>query len=253
MSPNVLEVDGLVHEFPRPGGPPLRVLDGIGLAVRPGEFTAVIGPSGSGKSTLFNIVAGLDRATGGEVRIDGRPVAGPSDRVAYMPQKDLLFRWRTVEDNAALGLEVQRVPRKEARARVRPLFAEFGLEGFERSYPAQLSGGMRQRAALLRTVAMERPLLLLDEPFGALDSLTRTQMQLWLAQTWQRHGWTIVLVTHDIREAVFLADSVHVLSARPARVTARLEVDLPRPRTAETFLLPGFARLERAVLAGLGL
>jgi len=253
VSPNVLEVDGLVHEFPRPGGPPLRVLDGIGLAVRPGEFTAVIGPSGSGKSTLFNIVAGLDRPTGGEVRIDGRPVAGPSDRVAYMPQKDLLFPWRTVEDNAALGLEVQRVARKEARGRVRPLFAEFGLEGFERLYPAQLSGGMRQRAALLRTVAMERPLLLLDEPFGALDSLTRTQMQLWLAQTWQRHGWTIVLVTHDIREAVFLADSVHVLSARPARVAARIEVDLPRPRTAETFLLPGFARLERAVLAGLGL
>ena len=253
MSRDVLEVDGLVHEFARPGAPPLRVLDGIGLSVRPGEFTAVIGPSGSGKSTLFNIVAGLDRATGGVVRIDGRPVAGPSDRVAYMPQKDLLFQWRTVEDNAALGLEVQRVPRKEARARVRALFAEFGLEGFERSYPAQLSGGMRQRAALLRTVAMERPLLLLDEPFGALDSLTRTQMQLWLAQTWQRHGWTIVLVTHDIREAVFLADSVHVLSARPARVTARIEVDLPRPRTAETFLLPGFARLEQAVLAELGL
>ena len=253
MSANVLEVDGLVHEFPRPGDAPLRVLDGIGLDVRRGEFTAVIGPSGSGKSTLFNIVAGLDRPTGGEVRIDGRAVAGPSDRVAYMPQKDLLFPWRTVQDNAALGLEVQRVPRREARARVRPLFAEFGLEGFERSYPAQLSGGMRQRAALLRTVAMERPLLLLDEPFGALDSLTRTQMQLWLAQTWQRHGWTIVLVTHDIREAVFLADSVHVLSARPARVTERIEVDLPRPRTAETFLLPGFARLEQAVLAGLGL
>ncbi|HEU5331756.1 MAG TPA: ABC transporter ATP-binding protein [Actinocrinis sp.] len=253
MSGNVLEVDGLVHEFPRPGAAPLRVLDGIGLGVRPGEFTAVIGPSGSGKSTLFNIVAGLDRPTGGEVRIGGRAVAGPSDRVGYMPQKDLLFPWRTVEDNAALGLEVQRVSRREARARVRPLFAEFGLEGFERSYPAQLSGGMRQRAALLRTVAMERPLLLLDEPFGALDSLTRTQMQLWLAQTWQRHGWTIVLVTHDIREAVFLADSVHVLSARPARVAARIEVDLPRPRTAETFLLPGFARLEQAVLAGLGL
>jgi ABC-type nitrate/sulfonate/bicarbonate transport system ATPase subunit len=253
VSGDLLEVGGLVHEFPRAGGPPLRVLDGVGLGVRAGEFTAVIGPSGSGKSTLFNIVAGLDRPTGGEVRIGGRAVSGPNDRVAYMPQKDLLFPWRTVEDNAALGLEVQRVPRREARARVRPLFAEFGLDGFERSYPAQLSGGMRQRAALLRTVAMERPLLLLDEPFGALDSLTRTQMQLWLAETWQRHGWTIVLVTHDIREAVFLADSVHVLSARPARVTARIEVDLPRPRTAETFLLPGFARLERAVLAELGL
>jgi ABC-type nitrate/sulfonate/bicarbonate transport system ATPase subunit len=248
-----LETAGLVQEFARPGDAPLRVLDGLDLQVRPGEFTAVIGPSGSGKSTLFNIVAGLDRPTAGEVRVDGRTVTGHSEQVAYMPQKDLLFPWRTIEDNTVLGLEIQGVARKTARTQVRALFAEFGLDGFERSYPAQLSGGMRQRAALLRTVAMGRPVLLLDEPFGALDSLTRTQMQLWLAGMWQRHGWTILLVTHDIREAVFLADSVHVLSPRPGRVTARLVVDLPRPRTAHTFQLPGFARLERAALDELGL
>jgi ABC-type nitrate/sulfonate/bicarbonate transport system ATPase subunit len=252
-APYRLEVADLVHEFPRPDGPPLRVLEDVSLRVRRGEFTAVIGPSGGGKSTLFNIVAGLDRPTAGQVRVDGRAVAGHSDQVAYMPQRDLLFPWRTIEDNAALGLEVGRVPKREARARVRPLFADFGLGGFERSYPAQLSGGMRQRAALLRTVAMQRPVLLLDEPFGALDSITRTQMQLWLAGMWQRHGWTIVLVTHDIREAVLLADSVHVLSARPGRVVARLEVDLKRPRTAQTFLLPRFARLEQEVAAALGL
>jgi ABC-type nitrate/sulfonate/bicarbonate transport system ATPase subunit len=225
----------------------------VDLAVRPGEFAAIIGPSGSGKSTLFNVVAGLDRPTAGQVRIDGAAAAGHSDQVAYMPQKDLLFPWRTVEDNTALGLEVQGTPRRAARAAVRPLFAEFGLDGFERSYPGQLSGGMRQRAALLRTVAMGRPVLLLDEPFGALDSLTRTQMQLWLAETWQRHAWTVLLVTHDIREAVFLADSVHVLSPRPARVVARIEVDLPRPRATHTFLLPEFARLEQRVLTALGL
>jgi ABC-type nitrate/sulfonate/bicarbonate transport system ATPase subunit len=248
-----LEIDGLVHEFARPNRDPLRVLDGVDLAVRPGEFSALIGPSGSGKSTLFNLVAGLDRPTAGEVRIDGRVTAGHNGQVAYMPQKDLLFPWRTVEDNAALGLEVQGMARKAARARVRPLFREFGLDGFERSYPGQLSGGMRQRAALLRTVAMERPVLLLDEPFGALDSLTRTQMQLWLAEMWQRHAWTVVLVTHDIREAVFLADSVHVLSERPARVTARIKVDLPRPRTTQTFLSAEFARPERDVLDALGL
>jgi ABC-type nitrate/sulfonate/bicarbonate transport system ATPase subunit len=248
-----LEISGLIHEFARPRREPLRVLDGVDLAVRPGEFAAVIGPSGSGKSTLFNLVAGLDRPTGGEVRIDGRPTAGHSDQVAYMPQKDLLFPWRTVEDNTALGLEVQGLRRKAARALVRPLFEEFGLDGFERSYPGQLSGGMRQRAALLRTVAMRRPVLLLDEPFGALDSLTRTQMQLWLAGMWQRHGWTVVLVTHDVREAVFLADSVHVLSARPAKIAARIEVDLPRPRSAQTFLQARFARLEREVLRALGL
>jgi ABC-type nitrate/sulfonate/bicarbonate transport system ATPase subunit len=248
-----LEIDGLVHEFARPRRDPLRVLDGLDLAVRTGEFAAVIGPSGSGKSTLFNVIAGLDRPTGGEVRIDGRPASGHSDQVAYMPQKDLLFPWRTVEDNAALGLEIQGLRRNAARARVRPLFEEFGLGGFERSYPGQLSGGMRQRAALLRTVAMQRPVLLLDEPFGALDSLTRTQLQLWLAGMWQRHGWTIVLVTHDIREAVFLADSVYVLSARPAKVAARIEIDLPRPRSAETFLQARFARLEQDVLRALGL
>ena len=247
-----LEVRGLAHEFPRPGQDPLRVLDGLDLAVRPGEFTAVIGPSGSGKSTLFNIVAGLDRPSRGTVFIDGRAATGHSDQVAYMPQKDLLFPWRTVEDNAALGLEVQGAAKKAARAAVRPLFGEFGLDGFERAYPAQLSGGMRQRAALLRTVAMRRSVLLLDEPFGALDSLTRTQMQLWLAQMWQRHAWTVLLVTHDIREAVFLADSVHVLTSRPATLAARILVDLPRPRTAQTFLLPEFARLEQQVLGALG-
>jgi ABC-type nitrate/sulfonate/bicarbonate transport system ATPase subunit len=240
-----LEADGLTHQFARPGQEPLRVLDGLDLRVRTGEIAAVIGPSGSGKSTLLNILAGLDKPGGGEVRVGG------SGAVAYMPQKDLLFPWRTIEDNAILGLEVAGVKKKVAREQVAPLFEEFGLGGFEYSYPAQLSGGMRQRAALLRTVAMNRPVLLLDEPFGALDALTRTQMQLWLAETWQRHGWTIVLVTHDIREAVFLADSVHVLSPRPARVTLRIEIDLPRPRTADTFTLPEFARLERELLEAL--
>ncbi|MBR7831805.1 ABC transporter ATP-binding protein [Actinospica durhamensis] len=241
-----LEADGLVQHFARPGREPLHVLDGLDLRVREGEFAAVLGPSGSGKSTLLNILAGLDRPGSGAVRVGG------SGSVAYMPQKDLLFPWRTVEDNAILGLEVAGVKKKAAREQVAPLFEEFGLAGFEHSYPAQLSGGMRQRAALLRTVAMNRPVLLLDEPFGALDALTRTQLHLWLAETRQRHGWTIVLVTHDIREAVILADSVHVLSPRPARVTHRLEIDLPLPRTADTFALPEFARLERELLVALG-
>jgi ABC-type nitrate/sulfonate/bicarbonate transport system ATPase subunit len=241
----LLEATEVRHEFARPGMAPLPVLDGLSLQVRAGEIAAVIGPSGSGKSTLLNILAGLDEPTGGQVRV------GDGGGVGYMPQKDLLFPWRTVEDNAILGLEVLGLKKPAAREQVAPLFAEFGLEGFAYAYPAQLSGGMRQRAALLRTVAMGRPVLLLDEPFGALDSLTRTQMQVWLAETWQRHGWTIVLVTHDIREAVFLADSVHVLTPRPARVARRIEVDLPRPRTVETFGLPEFARLERDLLGAL--
>ncbi|TJZ93116.1 ABC transporter ATP-binding protein [Actinacidiphila oryziradicis] len=230
-----LEVRGVGKSFGE-----LDVLRDVDLAVRPGEFAAVIGPSGSGKSTLFNIVSGLDRPTSGEVRVDGQ--------VAFMPQKDLLFPWRTVLDNTALGLEAQGVRRREARRRAAGLFEAFGLDGFQSSYPFQLSGGMRQRAALLRTVVLERPVLLLDEPFGALDSLTRTEMQLWLADVWQRYRWTVVLVTHDIREAVLLADTVHVLSPRPASVVKRIEVPLPRPRRAEAVTEPEFAAVERRVL-----
>ncbi|MFJ3899827.1 ABC transporter ATP-binding protein [Streptomyces sp. NPDC090083] len=205
----------------------LDVLSGLELSVRAGEFAAVIGPSGSGKSTLLNLVSGLDRPTSGEILVDGEPPRTRSGRVAYMPQKDLLFPWRTVLANTALGLEAEGVPKAQARRRAAALFEAFGLDGFEKSFPSQLSGGMRQRAALLRTVVLDRPLLLLDEPFGALDSLTRSDLQRWLARMWQEYRWTVVLVTHDSREAVLLADTIHVLSPRPASVTARIQV--PRP------------------------
>ncbi|MFE4964041.1 ABC transporter ATP-binding protein [Streptomyces sp. NPDC056660] len=229
----------------------LEVLRDLDLTVEPGEFAAVIGPSGSGKSTLFNLVSGLDRPTSGQVLVEDEPAGVASGKVAYMPQKDLLFPWRTVLDNTALGLEAQGVRKKVARARADALFADFGLDGFQQAYPSQLSGGMRQRAALLRTVVLERPVLLLDEPFGALDSLTRTEMQLWLAGMWQRHRWTIVLVTHDIRESVLLADTVHVLSPRPATVVDRVEVPLSRPRGADDFTAPEFAATERRILEAL--
>ena len=202
----------------------LQVLDGLELDVRPGEFAAVVGPSGAGKSTLFNLVAGLEKPTEGAILVDGEAPRTRSGRVAHMPQRDLLYPWRTVLDNTALGLEAEGVRRAEARRRAAELFVPFGLDGFQGSYPGQLSGGMRQRAALLRTVVLGRPLLLLDEPFGALDSLTRTEMQHWLAGMQERYRWTVVLVTHDIREAVLLADTVHVLSPRPARVVDRIEV-----------------------------
>ena len=241
-----LDVRGVSRSFGA-----LDVLDRLDLSVRPGEFAAVIGPSGSGKSTLFNLVSGLDAPDAGEVLIDGRPADLRSRQVAYMPQKDLLFPWRTVLDNTALGLEAQGVRRREARSRAGELFEAFGLDGFQSSYPFQLSGGMRQRAALLRTVVLERPVLLLDEPFGALDSLTRTEMQLWLATMWQQYGWTVVLVTHDIREAVLLADTVHVLSPRPAHVVERIEVPLPRPRNRDVLTEPAFAATERRVLDAL--
>jgi NitT/TauT family transport system ATP-binding protein len=209
----------------------LNVLDGVSLHVGKGEFVSMLGPSGAGKSTLFQVLTGATRADGGEVRLDGERLEGPTGRFAFMPQRDALLPWRRILANTTLGLEVQGVSRREARDRVLPLLAQFGLAGFERHYPAQLSGGMRQRAALVRTVVQKREILLLDEPFGALDALTRASMQRWLEEMWERFQWTALLITHDVREAVFLSDRIYVLSARPARVVREVEVPLSRPRS----------------------
>jgi ABC-type nitrate/sulfonate/bicarbonate transport system ATPase subunit len=226
----------------------VHVLHELDAHVGRGEFVSFIGPSGCGKSTMFNIIAGLVSPSMGEILLDGRPVTGHGEHFAYMPQKDLLFPWRRVIDNTTLGLEVQGMKRKEARERAAPLFEVFGLEGFEFSYPWQLSGGMRQRGALLRTVVQGRSVLLHDEPFGALDSLTRTEMQEWLTGVWEQFHWTVVLITHDIREAVFLSDRVYVLTARPAKVRAVEEVRLPRPRALSVVGEPEFWRLEASLL-----
>lgn len=229
----------------------LPVLDGVAFDVAPGEFVSLVGPSGCGKSTLFDVIAGLRRPDAGRVVVDGEDATGRVDPFAYMPQQDLLFPWRTVLDNTALGLEVAGVPRREARRRAGELFGPFGLAGFERARPAELSGGMRQRAALLRTVVQDRAVLLLDEPFGALDSLTRADLQAWLDDVRAGFGWTVLLVTHDIREAVRLSDRVVVLGPRPTRVRREVTVDLPRPRTTEAVLSPAFAAVEAEVLAAL--
>ncbi|ESY76972.1 ABC transporter [Mesorhizobium sp. LNHC221B00] len=207
----------------------LDVLADISLNVGAGEFVSILGPSGAGKSTLFQLLTGAEHG-GGEMLFDGAPLDDHGRHFAFMPQRDALMPWRRILDNATLGPEVQGIKRKAARARVAPLFAEFGLAGFERHFPAQLSGGMRQRAALLRTVVQERDMLLLDEPFGALDALTRAAMQRWLEQMWRHHRWTALLVTHDVREAVYLSDRIYVLSTRPARVLREIRVPLPRPR-----------------------
>ena len=241
-----LTVDGLTKAY---GG--LPVLDAVSLTVAAGEFVALVGPSGCGKSTLFDVVAGLEPADGGRVLVDGVDATGRTDACAYMPQQDLLFPWRTVLDNTTLGLEVAGVRRRAARERTRPLFAEFGLTGFEGARPGELSGGMRQRAALLRTVVQDRPVLLLDEPFGALDALTRTEMQLWLSRMRGRFGWTVLLVTHDVREAVLLADRVVVLGPRPASVRRVVPVDLPRPRDLSVLTAPAFTAAEADLLGAL--
>jgi ABC-type nitrate/sulfonate/bicarbonate transport system ATPase subunit len=238
----------LVLDDLRKAYPGLPVLDGVTFDVAPGEFVSVIGPSGCGKSTLFNVIAGLERPDSGRVLVDGEDATGRVDPFAYMPQQDLLFPWRTVLDNTTLGLEVAGMSRRAARERARPLFAEFGLSGFESAHPYELSGGMRQRAALLRTVVQDRAVLLLDEPFGALDSLTRTDMQTWLDDVRTRFGWTVLLITHDIREAVFLSDRVLVLGPRPTHVRREVNVDLPRPRVIGLITSPQFAAIEEELL-----
>ena len=241
-----LRLDGLTKAFGD-----LPVLDGVSLEVASGEFVALVGPSGCGKSTLFDVVAGLEPPDAGRVLVDGVDATGRTDAFAYMPQQDLLFPWRTVLDNTTLGLEVAGMRRRGARERARPLFAEFGLAGFESARPGELSGGMRQRAALLRTVVQDRPALLLDEPFGALDALTRTEMQVWLSRMRARFGWTVLLVTHDVREAVFLADRVAVLGPRPTSVLRQVPVDLPRPRDLDVLTDPAFTAAEAELLGTL--
>ncbi len=209
------------------------VLGGISMHVSEGEFVSILGPSGAGKSTIFKLLTGALQLDSGAITCNGRPLAQNTQGFAFMPQHDALMPWSRVLDNLTLGLEVQGMPRKDARARVFPLLPDFGLAGFERHYPAQLSGGMRQRAALLRTIVQARPVQLLDEPFGALDALTRTQMQKWFEDRWQAARWTTLLVTHDVREAVALSDRIYVLSRRPARVIAEVTVPTPRPRLGQ--------------------
>lgn len=206
------------------------ILDEISLHVAKGEFVSILGPSGAGKSTIFRLLTGAARHDSGTITYNGQPLATKHHGFGFMPQRDALMPWRRIIDNLTLGLEVQGIHRKNARAQVTPLLAEFGLDGFARHYPSQLSGGMRQRAALLRTIAQNRPVQLLDEPFGALDALTRTQMQAWFEMRWRAARWTTLLVTHDVREAVALSDRIYVLSRRPARVIAEVHVPAPRPR-----------------------
>ncbi len=222
-----LEITGLRKSFDG-----LAVLDGVNLAVGAGEFVSILGPSGSGKSTLLQILTRRTMADAASIRFDGAPLDPAARPFAFMPQRDALMDWRTIADNVAIGLEVAGMKRKTARARVTDLLPEFGLAGFGGHYPSQLSGGMRQRVALLRTVVQERPMLLLDEPFGALDALTRVRMQTWLQTMWAGHGWTVLLITHDVREAVALSDRIAILSDRPARVVEDIAVPLPRPRRA---------------------
>jgi ABC-type nitrate/sulfonate/bicarbonate transport system ATPase subunit len=237
--------------FGPPGHGGVTALDGVNIEAFENEFVSIVGPSACGKSTLLDILAGLQEPTDGEILFDGRPARQLLGQIGYMPQEDLLMPWRRLLDNTILGLEVAGEPKKTARARALKEFDRFGLAGFERSYPGQLSGGMRQRAALLRTFLAGRQVMLLDEPFGALDALTRLEMQEWLTGVWELSKKCIIFVTHDVEEAVFLSDRVYAMSARPGRVALSVTVDLPRPRSFQLTADDRFVAIKQQLLSHL--
>ena len=217
------------------------------------EFVTLVGPSGSGKSTLFHLLAGLLEPDEGEIWLDGQPQHERTGNFGYMPQRDLLLQWRSVAANVAIPLELGGMDRTAARVRAEEMLFHFGLEEFGDLYPSALSGGMRQRAALLRTILTEQDMLLLDEPFGALDALTRRELQDWLLDIWQEYSKTIFFITHDVDEALYLGDRVMVLSSRPGHIVETLEVDLPRPRRPGMIARPEFGQQAATLLGALGI
>ena len=239
-----ISVRGLSHAF---NG--RLVLDDVSFGVTPDGITALVGPSGCGKSTLFKVLAGLLIPQSGAADVGDASAIGRTGVVSFMPQRDHLLPWKRTIDNAIVGARIGGVAKEQARAQARALLETFGLDGAERSWPSELSGGMRQRLALLRTFLVGRNILLLDEPFGALDGITRRSMHTWLQCVLAETPRTVLLITHDVEEALTLADQVVVLSSRPARVLATFPVPLARPRAAEVVTTPNFVELKREVLA----
>lgn len=243
-----LEIRGVRVTFTRGGGS-FEALAGIDLDIAEGEFVAIVGRSGCGKSTLFNVVAGLQTAEAGDVVLDGSSIVSRPGSAGYMMQQDQLFPWRTVLDNVALGCDVIGRPKGATRTRARELMGRFGLQGREKEYPRALSGGMRQRAALMRTLLLDRDLLLLDEPFGALDAITKADMQAWLLGLWEEYRSTVLFITHDVEEALFLADRVIVMAGPPGRVIANVPVPISRPREhTDVVTSPEFIALKHELL-----
>lgn len=224
-----LEVRNLTQSFVQKDTR-LQVLDTLNFSVDEGQLVALLGPSGCGKSTLFNIISGLLVPDTGEIYLNGKRIHGNTGDFAYMQQKDLLLPWRTVLRNVLIGPEIHNEPLDTAKVEAQKRLAQLGLSGFENSYPMQLSGGMRQRVALIRTLLFRKGVLLLDEPFGALDAMTRTVMQSILLDIWAEDRQTVLLITHDVEEALLLADKIYVLTARPATLKAEIPIPISRPR-----------------------
>lgn len=257
----MLDIRDLGKRFPARTGrePPPWIIQGMSFAVAAGELLTIVGPSGAGKSTLLNIIAQIDNASAGEIVFDGERIAGPdvkalhpglNRRIGYVTQDDNLLPWRTTIDNVLFPCEVQGTLDDAARARARELIGAVGLTGFERYYPHELSGGMRKRAALIRTLVYDPPMILMDEPFAAVDAQTRTQLQQDLLKLWSLKRKTILFVTHDITEAIALGDRSLVLTQRPARIAAEHPIPIPRPRNVkDIFTMPNFAAIYERIRA----
>lgn len=240
-----------VHKIFKSEKDSLETLKNINLSVDSGEFISIIGPSGCGKSTLFHILTGLIDEYEGEIFIDGVLLAKSDKLMSYMHQKDLLMPWRNLLSNVMLPLELQGINQNDAEKKVKELLSTFGLEGFENAYPDELSGGMRQRAALLRTFMVESDILLLDEPFASLDAISRHKMQSFLLEIWQKFKGTVLFITHDIEEAIYLSDKIFVLSNRPAEVLEVVDINIKRPRNRELLLEKEFIDIKGKLIKSL--
>lgn len=227
------------------------MLEDISISLQKGELVSLLGVSGAGKTTLFNVISGLYRPETGRVFLNGEDVTGRPGRISYMLQKDLLLPYRMVVDNVALPLIVKGTPKKEARARAGDLFAQFGLDGTQKKYPHQLSGGMRQRAALLRTYLASDGVALLDEPFSALDTITKSAMHEWYLNIMEKIDLSTIFITHDMDEAVKLSDRIYILSGKPGKITAEITIDVPRPRPHDFDLTPEFLEYKRQIAQNL--
>ena len=241
-----LKIDNVYKEYQGRNGKTIA-LNGVSLDIKENEFICVVGPSGCGKSTLLNIIAGLLEPTSGTVTLDGKVIEGTGVERGVVFQQYALFPWRTVLKNVMFPLEMKKVPKAEAEAIARKYIKSVGLEGFEKSYPKELSGGMKQRVAIARAYAANPEVLLLDEPFGALDAQTRVQLQSELLETWEKEKKTCFFITHDVDEAVILAQRVIIMSARPGRIKKIVDIDIPYPRTQATKTDPRFLELKSEI------
>ncbi len=229
----------------------VNVIENIQLSVGEGEIVCLLGVSGGGKTTLFNVISGLKHPQQGEILLNGEDITGIPGRISYMLQKDLLLPYRTIEANAALPLIIRGVKKKEAIAKVNPYFAEFGLEGTQKKYPSELSGGMRQRAALLRTYMASNSVALLDEPFSALDTLTKSDMHRWFLNVMEKIDLSILFITHDIDEAILISDRIYLLCGKPGTIADEIVIREPKPRRSDFNLTDEFLQYKREIISKL--